>query len=78
MQKEKALSQLNKVKIFLEVSFLPSVTLSGDQTSTTSTNKTNQSGANSIDSNSDKETKKITVEQKIFSGFKGFKYFQKI
>ena len=57
--------------------FLPSVTLSGDQTSTTSTNKTNQSGANSIDSNSDKETKKITVEQKIFSGFKGLNTFKK-
>ncbi len=57
--------------------FLPSVTLSGDQTSTTSTNRTNQSGASLIDTNSDKETKKITVEQKIFSGFKGLNTFKK-
>ena len=33
--------------------FLPSITLSGDQTSTTSTNRTNQSGTSLADSNSD-------------------------
>ena len=33
--------------------FLPSITLSGDQTSTTSTNRTNQSGIGLADSNSD-------------------------
>ena len=57
--------------------FLPSITLSGDQTSTTSTNRTNQSGANLADSNSDTESKKISVEQKIFSGFKGLNTFKK-
>ena len=57
--------------------FLPSITLSGDQTSTTSTNRTNQSGSSLGDSNSDTESKKITVEQKIFSGFKGFNTFKK-
>ena len=57
--------------------FLPSITLSGDQTSTTSTNRTNQSGASLADSNSDTESKKITVEQKIFSGFKGLNTFKK-
>ena len=36
--------------------FLPSITLSGDQTSTTSTNRTNQSGASLADSNSDSES----------------------
>ena len=46
--------------------FLPSITISGDQTSTTSTNRTNQSGASLADSNSDSESKKISVEQKIF------------
>ena len=45
--------------------FLPSITLSGDQTSTTSTNRTNQSGSRLSDSNSDLESKKISVEQKI-------------
>ena len=57
--------------------FLPSITLSGDQTSTTSTNRTNQSGASLADSNSDSESTKITIEQKIFSGFKGFNTFKK-
>jgi outer membrane protein len=57
--------------------FLPSITLSGDQTSTTSSNRTNQNGASLADSNSDSETKKISVEQKIFSGFKGLNTFKK-
>ena len=57
--------------------FLPSITLSGDQASTTSTNRTNQSGSSLADSNSDTESKKITVEQKIFSGFKGLNTFKK-
>ena len=57
--------------------FLPSITLSGDQTSTTSTNRTNQSGQVLTDSNSDSESKKISVEQKIFSGFKGLNTFKK-
>ena len=57
--------------------FLPSITLSGDQTSTTSTNRTNQSGSSLADSNSDTENKKISVDQKIFSGFKGLNTFKK-
>ena len=57
--------------------FLPSVTLSGDQTSSTSTNRTNQSGTGLADSNLDSENTTILVEQKIFSGFKGLNTFQK-
>ena len=57
--------------------FLPSITLSGDQTSTTSTNRIDQSGTNLADSNSDSESKKISVEQKFFSGFKGLNTFKK-
>ena len=57
--------------------FLPSITLSSDQTSTTSTNRTNQSGASLSDSNLDSESKGVTVEQKIFSGFKGLNTFKK-
>ena len=57
--------------------FLPSITLSGDQTSITSKNQTNKSGASLADSNSDSESKEISVEQKIFSGFKGFNTFKK-
>tara|TARA_Y100000591_G_C21786793_1_gene674261 strand:- start:113 stop:1408 length:1296 start_codon:yes stop_codon:yes gene_type:complete len=57
--------------------FLPNVTLSGDQTSTTSRNRTNQSGASLSDTNSDSENKSISLEQKIFSGFKGINTFKK-
>ncbi len=57
--------------------FLPSITLSGDQISTTSTNRTDQSGTSLADSNLDSENKKIEVEQKIFSGFKGLNTFKK-
>ena len=57
--------------------FLPSITLSGDQTSTTSTNRTNQSGTTLNDSNLDSESKKISIDQKIFSGFKGLNTFKK-
>ncbi len=57
--------------------FLPSVTLQGDQISTTSTNRTNLGGTNLADSNSDSESTKISVEQKIFSGFKGLNTFKK-
>ena len=57
--------------------FLPSITLSCNQSSITSTNRTNQSGTSLADSNSDSENKKILVEQKIFSGFKGLNTFKK-
>ena len=57
--------------------FLPSISISGDQTSTTSTNQVNKSGANLADSNLDSESKTITLEQKIFSGFKGVNTFKK-
>ena len=57
--------------------FLPSITITGDQSSTISSNRTNQTGTSLPDTNSDTESKKITVEQKIFSGFKGFNTFKK-
>ena len=57
--------------------FLPSVTISSDQSSSTSTNRTNQSGASLTDSNLDAESKTFSVEQQIFSGFKGLNTFKK-
>ena len=57
--------------------FLPSITLSGEQNSSTSTNRTNKNGANLSDTNSDSESKTLSVEQKIFSGFKGLNTFKK-
>ena len=57
--------------------FLPNITISGDQTSTTTSNRINQSGSILADTNLDSETKSITLEQKIFSGFKGVNTFKK-
>ena len=57
--------------------FLPSISLSGDQSSSQSTNKTNQSGSNLSDSNLDTETKTVSIDQKIFQGFKGYNTLKK-
>ena len=57
--------------------FLPSITLSKDQSSTISTNQTNQNGSSLADSNSDTASEKISIDQKIFSGFKGLNTFKK-
>ena len=64
-------------KNILRSEFLPSVSISGDQTSTTSTNRINQSGVSLSDSNTESESKSIFIEQKIFSGFKGVNTFKK-
>ena len=50
--------------------FLPSITLSGDQTSSTSTNRTNQSGASLADTNLDSESKKFQLNKKFFLDLK--------
>ena len=57
--------------------FLPNITITGDQTSSTSTNRSDQTGSNLPDSNLDTESKSISLEQKIFSGFKGVNTFKK-
>ena len=57
--------------------FLPSISISGNQSSTTSTNRTNQNGSSLTDTNSNSESKSISIEQKIFSGFKGLNTFKK-
>ena len=57
--------------------FYPSLTISGNQTSTTTNNRINQSGSILADTNLDSETKSIELEQVIFSGFKGVNTFKK-
>ena len=57
--------------------FLPNITISGNQTSTTSTNQTNQSGSSLSDSSLDSESKTLSLEQTLFSGFKGVNTFKK-
>ncbi len=57
--------------------FLPSVSISSDQSSSQSTNKTDKSGASLSDSNLDTETNKISINQKLFQGFKGYNSLKK-
>ena len=57
--------------------FLPSVSLSSNKSSSQSKNKTNKAGSNLNDTNLDQETNTISVDQKIFQGFKGINSFKK-
>ena len=57
--------------------FLPSISLSGNQSSSQSTNKIDQSGTNLSDSNLDTETTTLSVDQKLFQGFKGYNSLKK-
>ena len=73
----KNLESVKQKKNISRSEFLPNITITGEQNSTTSTNRINQSGSKLSDSNSDTESKTIKVEQKIFSGFKGLNTFKK-
>ena len=57
--------------------FLPSLTISGSQTSTETSNIIDQSGTRSGNTKRNTETKKISVDQKIFQGFQGYNKFKK-
>ena len=57
--------------------FLPSLSISGNQTSSQSTNRTNQSGENLGDTNLDSESTTVSIDQKIFQGFKGYNSLKK-
>ena len=57
--------------------FLPSLTISGSQTSTETTEIINQSGTRSGDTKRNTETKKISVDQKLFQGFQGYNNLKK-
>ena len=57
--------------------FLPSISLSGEQNSSQSTNRTNQSGSNLPDTSLETETTSVSIDQKIFQGFKGFNALKK-
>ncbi len=73
----KNLEAAKQSKNILRSEFYPSLTISGNQTSTTTTNRINQSGSILADTNLDSETKSIELEQVIFSGFKGVNTFKK-
>ena len=57
--------------------FLPSLNISGYQNSTETSNVIDQSGSRSGDTKRNTETKKISVDQKIFQGFSGYNNFKK-
>ena len=57
--------------------FLPSLTITGSQTSTETSNIIDHSGTRSGDTKRNTETKKISVDQKIFQGFQGYNNFKK-
>ena len=73
----KSLEAAKQNKIISRSEFLPSITISDDQSSTTSSNRTNQSGSSLADTNLDTESTTILLEQKIFTGFKGVNTFKK-
>ncbi len=73
----KNLDSVKQNKNITRSEFLPSITISGDQTSTSSTNRTDHNGLSLSDTELDSENKTILVEQKIFSGFKGVNTFKK-
>ena len=73
----KKLDSAKLSKNILRSEFLPNITISGDQSSSTSKNRINQSGESLGDTNLDSESKTISLEQKIFSGFKGINTFKK-
>ena len=73
----KNFNSIKQNKNISQSEFLPSITLSGTVNSTISSNRTDKSGSNLADSNSDTETKKIEIEQKIFQGFQGYNTYKK-
>ncbi len=57
--------------------FLPSLTISGSQSSIETSKIIDQSGTSSGDTKRNTETKKISIDQKIFQGFQGYNNFKK-
>ena len=57
--------------------FLPSISFSGSVESSQSTGRTNQAGTALSDTSQDKETKTISIDQKLFQGFEGFNSLKK-
>tara|TARA_B110000438_G_scaffold292967_1_gene332083 strand:+ start:1888 stop:3177 length:1290 start_codon:yes stop_codon:yes gene_type:complete len=71
---------LKAIKQNLNISksdFLPSISLSGSIDGNQSTNRTDRSGNILRDISSDTETKKISIDQKIFSGFENYNNLKK-
>ena len=57
--------------------FLPSISIEGSVDGTNSTKRTNQSGVSLPDTSTDTQSKKISIDQKIFQGFEGYNSLKK-
>ena len=57
--------------------FLPSISLSGSIDGKQSTSRTNRDGAEMADTQNETETKKISIDQKIFQGLQGYNSLKK-
>ena len=57
--------------------FLPSVSISGSQSSQENSNRKNQLGATLPDNSNNSKTQSISVDQKIFQGFQGYNLIKK-
>jgi outer membrane protein len=57
--------------------FLPSISISGSQSSQENSNRTNQVGASLPDSSNASQIQSIVVDQKIFQGFQGYNSIKK-
>ena len=71
---------LSSIKQNINISkgdFLPSLTLSQSQTSTSTSEIIDQSGSSSGDTKRNTETKKLSVEQNLFQGFKNYNNLKK-
>ncbi len=57
--------------------FLPSISISGSQSSQQNSNRTNQSGTTLQNNSNTSETQSISVNQKVFQGFQGYNSVKK-
>ena len=57
--------------------FLPSISISGSQTSTQNSNRTDKAGVTLPDTNNETTTQSFSVDQKIFQGFQGYNSIKK-
>ena len=57
--------------------FLPSISISGSQSSQQNSKRTNQAGTILPDTSNTSETKSVSIDQKIFKGFQGYNSIKK-
>jgi outer membrane protein len=57
--------------------FLPSIFVTGSQSSQQNSNKTNQEGVTLSDNSNDSEIQSVTIDQKIFQGFQSYNSVKK-